>query len=54
MFTKYELQILREAVISDLLMWQEKVDSGVDVSEKFMKTLESLETKIEHMIVELE
>lgn len=54
MFTKYELEILREALIDCLMSWQEQVDAGKEISPRFMKTMESLETKIEQMIVEAE
>jgi len=54
MFSLYELQVLREAVISDLQMWEERVEQGDDISERFLNTLRNLETKIEHMIVEKE
>jgi hypothetical protein len=52
MFSLYELQVLREAVISDLQMWEERVEQGDDISERFLNTLRNLETKIEHMIAE--
>ena len=54
MFSLYELQVLREAVIFDLQMWEERVERGDDISERFLNTLRNLETKIEHMIVEKE
>lgn len=54
MFTKYELVVLREAVIADLQTWNERVERGDDISPKFMATLEALETKLEQMIVEKE
>jgi hypothetical protein len=52
-FTKYELQVLREAIIADRETWEEQIERGIDVSERFMKTLESLEDKLWNMIEEM-
>lgn len=52
MFTKYELQIIREAVIDNLDSWEEKVESGDDISPRFLKTLRGLEEKIDKAIEE--
>ena len=52
-FTKYELQVLREAIIADRETWEEQIERGIDVSERFMKTLESLEDKLWNMIEEI-
>jgi hypothetical protein len=41
-FTEYELNIIREALISDYDMWQDKVDNGVEVSKVFMTNLRDL------------
>lgn len=52
MLSKYELQVLREAVLSDLEMWQERVDRGDDINPRFLATLEALEEKLNKMIEE--
>jgi hypothetical protein len=54
MFTRYELGILREALITELELWEERIEQGMDVSEKFMATLTALELKVQHLIVEAE
>ena len=50
MFTKYELQVLREALIENWDAWQERVDRGDDISERFMATFPALEGKLDQMI----
>mgnify|MGYP000364350470 CR=1 FL=1 len=50
MFTKYELSVLREALIENWESWQERVERGDDISERFMSTFPVLEEKIDRMI----
>ena len=52
MFSKYELQLLREAVLSDIESWNNFIDRGGDVSEEFIHTLYVLEEKLWKMIEE--
>lgn len=50
MFTRYELLAIRDAIIDSRISWQERIDRGADVSERFMVGLESIETKLDEMV----
>lgn len=49
MFTRYELQVIREAVLKNQEWWQEQVDRGTDVSERFMASFKQIEAKLDEM-----
>ena len=49
-FSKYELEVLREALVDHQIYWDGEVEAGKDISEKFMKTMTLLEAKLDAMI----
>lgn len=50
MFTRYELQVIRDAIIDSHAAWKDRVDSGADVSERFMAGLATIETKLDDAV----
>lgn len=50
MFTAYELQVLREALIENWDSWKDRVDRGDDISKRFMAAFPALESKLDQMI----
>ena len=50
MFTRYELLAIRDAVIDSRASWKERIDRGADVSERYMASLETIETKLDEIV----